>query len=35
MNLCDEEEVTLLMASHDTSLEKNFDTSINLEKILL
>ena len=32
MNLCDEEEVTLLMASHDTSLEKNFDTSINLEK---
>ena len=35
MNLCDEEEVTLLMASHDTSLEKNFDTSINLEKVLL
>ena len=35
MNLCDEEEVTLLMASHDTSLKKNFDMSINLEKILL
>ena len=35
MNLCDEEEVTLLMASHDTSLEKNFDMSINLEKVLL
>ena len=35
MNLCDEEEVTLLMSSHDTSLEKNFDTSINLEKVLL
>ena len=35
MNLCDEEEVTLLMASHDTSLEKNFDTAINLEKVLL
>ena len=35
MNLCDEEEVTLLMASHDTSLEKNFDKSINLEKVLL
>ena len=35
MNLCDEEEVTLLMASHDKSLEKNFDTSINLEKVLL
>ena len=35
MNLCNEEEVTLLMASHDTSLKKNFDMSINLEKILL
>ena len=35
MNLCDEEEITLLMASHDTSLEKNFDKSINLEKVLL
>ena len=35
MNLCNEEKVTLLMASHDTSLKKNFDISINLEKILL
>ena len=35
MNLCNEEEITLLMASHDTSLKKNFDMSINLEKILL
>ena len=35
MNLCNEEEVSLLMASHDTSLKKNFDMSINLEKILL
>ena len=35
MNLCNEEKVTLLMASHDTSLKKNFDVSINLEKILL
>ena len=35
MDLCDEEEVTLLMASHDTSLKKNFDMSINLEKILV
>ena len=35
MNLCNEEKVTLLMASHDTSLKKNFDMSINLEKILL
>ena len=34
MNLCNEEEITLLMASHDTSLKKNFDMSINLEKIL-
>ena len=35
MNLCNEEKVSLLMASHDTSLKKNFDMSINLEKILL
>ena len=35
INLCNEEKVTLLMASHDTSLKKNFDMSINLEKILL
>ena len=35
MNLCNEEEVTLLMASHDKSLKKNFDMSINLERILL
>ena len=35
MNLCNEEKVTLLMASHDTSLKKNFDMSINIEKILL
>ena len=35
MNLCNEEEVTLVMATHDTSLEKNFDTSINLEKVSL
>ena len=35
MNLCNEEQVSLLMASHDTSLKKNFDMSINLEKILL
>ena len=35
MNLCNEEKVTLLMASHDTSLKKNFDMSINLETILL
>ena len=35
MHLCNEEKVTLLMASHDTSLKKNFDMSINLEKILL
>ena len=35
MNLCNEEKVTLLMASHDTSLKKNFDISINLETILL
>ena len=35
MNLCNEEQVTLVMASHDTSLKKNFDISINLEKILL
>ena len=35
MNLCNEEKVTLLMASHDISLKKNFDMSINLEKILL
>ena len=35
MHLCNEEKVTLLMASHDTSLKKNFDVSINLEKILL
>ena len=35
MNFSDEEEVTLLMASHDTSLEKNFDMSIDLEKVLL
>ena len=35
MNLCDEEKITLLMASHDKSLKKNFDTSINLEKVLL
>ena len=35
MNLCNEEKVTLVMASHDTSLKKNFDISINLEKILL
>ena len=35
MNLCNEEEVSLLMVSHDTSLKKNFDMSINLEKILL
>ena len=35
MNLCNEEKVTLLMASHDTSLKKNFDMSINLEAILL
>ena len=35
VNLCNEEEVTLLMASHDISLKKNFDMSINLETILL
>ena len=35
MHLCNEEKITLLMASHDTSLKKNFDMSINLEKILL
>lgn len=35
MNLCNEEKVTLLMASHDTSLKKNFDMSINLDAILL
>ena len=35
MNLCNEEKVTLLMASHDISLKKNFDMSINLETILL
>ena len=35
MHLCNEEKVTLLMASHDTSLKKNFDMSINLEKTLL
>ncbi len=35
MNLCDEEKVTLLMVSHDTSLKKNFDDFINLEKILI
>ena len=35
MNLCNEEKVTLLMVSHDTSLKKNFDMSINLEKVLL
>ena len=35
MNLCNEEKITLLMASHDISLKKNFDMSINLEKILL
>ena len=35
MHLCYEEKVTLLMASHDTSLKKNFDMSINLEKTLL
>ncbi len=34
MNLCDEEKVTLMMASHDISLKKNFDTFINLEKII-
>ena len=34
MNLCDEEKVTLLMVSHDTSLKKNFDNFINIEKIL-
>ena len=34
MNLCDEEKVTLLMVSHDTSLKSNFDNFINLEKIL-
>ena len=32
MNLCDEEKVTLLMVSHDSSLKKNFDDFINLEK---
>lgn len=35
MNVCDEEKVTLLMVSHDTSLKKNFDNFINLEKILI
>ena len=35
MNLCNEEKVTLLMASHDTSLKKKFDMSINLDAILL
>ena len=35
MNLCNEEQVTLVMASHDKSLKKNFDISINLEKILM
>ena len=35
MNLCNEEKVTLVMVSHDTSLKKNFDMSINLETILL
>ena len=35
MNLCDEEKVTLLMVSHDTSLKKNFDDFIDLEKILI
>ena len=35
MSLCDEEKVTLLMVSHDTSLKKSFDDFINLEKILI
>ncbi len=35
MNLCNEEKVTLVMSSHDISLKKNFDMSINLETILL
>ncbi len=34
MNVCTNEKVTLLMASHDTSLKKNFNTFINLENIL-
>ena len=35
MKVCEQEKVTLLLASHDTSLKKNFDTFINLEKILI
>jgi putative ABC transport system ATP-binding protein len=34
MNVCKDEKVTLLMASHDTSLKKNFNTIINLDTIL-
>ena len=35
MKVCEQEKVTLLLASHDTSLKKNFDSFINLEKILI
>ena len=31
MNVCEDEKVTLLLASHDTSLKKYFDSFINLE----
>ena len=31
MNVCEGEKVTLLLASHDTSLKKYFDSFINLE----
>ena len=34
MNICDEEKVTLLMVTHDTSLNKNFNNYINLEEIV-
>ena len=34
-SICNEEKITLLMASHDTTLKKKFDTFINLETILI
>ena len=33
MNVCDNEKVTLLMVSHDTSLKKYFNTFIDLKKL--
>ena len=32
-NICDDEKITILMVSHDTSLKKYFDKSLHLEKI--